>query len=59
MSSSSQRRPRAIDATRIAKFSERMGRAPYLKQQTPEALGALQKAEIEKWWPIIRSANTG
>jgi hypothetical protein len=27
MSSSSQRRPRAIDATRIARFSERMGRA--------------------------------
>jgi hypothetical protein len=26
MSSSSQRRPRAIDATRIARFSERMGR---------------------------------
>ena len=26
-------------------------------KQTPEALGAHQKAEIEKWWPIIRSAQ--
>jgi len=26
-------------------------------QQTPEALGAYQKAEIEKWWPIIKAAN--
>ena len=26
-------------------------------QQTPEALAALQKAEIEKWWPIIKAAN--
>jgi tripartite-type tricarboxylate transporter receptor subunit TctC len=23
----------------------------------PEALGALHKAEIEKWWPIIRAAG--
>jgi len=27
------------------------------EQQTPEALAAQQKAEIEKWWPIIRAAN--
>jgi len=26
-------------------------------QQTPEALGAFQKAEIEKWWPIIKAAD--
>jgi tripartite-type tricarboxylate transporter receptor subunit TctC len=27
------------------------------EQQTPEALATLQKAEIEKWWPIIKAAN--
>jgi tripartite-type tricarboxylate transporter receptor subunit TctC len=27
------------------------------EQQAPEALGALQKAEIEKWWPIIKEAG--
>jgi tripartite-type tricarboxylate transporter receptor subunit TctC len=26
-------------------------------QQTPEALAAHHKAEIEKWWPIIKAAN--
>jgi tripartite-type tricarboxylate transporter receptor subunit TctC len=26
-------------------------------QQTPEALAALHKAEIEKWWPIIKAAG--
>jgi tripartite-type tricarboxylate transporter receptor subunit TctC len=26
-------------------------------QQTPEALGAYQGAEIEKWWPIIKAAG--
>jgi tripartite-type tricarboxylate transporter receptor subunit TctC len=26
-------------------------------QQTPARLGALQKADIEKWWPMIKAAN--
>jgi tripartite-type tricarboxylate transporter receptor subunit TctC len=26
-------------------------------QQTPEALAGSQKAEVEKWWPIIKAAN--
>jgi tripartite-type tricarboxylate transporter receptor subunit TctC len=26
-------------------------------QQTPEALGVLQRAEADKWWPIIKAAN--
>jgi tripartite-type tricarboxylate transporter receptor subunit TctC len=27
------------------------------EQQTPEALRVFQKAETERWWPIIKSAN--
>ncbi|HMA74642.1 MAG TPA: tripartite tricarboxylate transporter substrate-binding protein [Xanthobacteraceae bacterium] len=27
------------------------------EQQTAEALASLQRAEIEKWWPIIKAAN--
>jgi tripartite-type tricarboxylate transporter receptor subunit TctC len=30
---------------------------PPRDQQTPEALAAFQKAEIEKWWPIIKAAG--
>jgi tripartite-type tricarboxylate transporter receptor subunit TctC len=26
-------------------------------QQTPAALGAFQRAEIDKWWPIIKAAH--
>jgi tripartite-type tricarboxylate transporter receptor subunit TctC len=30
---------------------------PPADQQSPEALAAFHKAEIAKWWPIIRAAN--
>jgi tripartite-type tricarboxylate transporter receptor subunit TctC len=30
---------------------------PPRAEQTPEALAAFYKAEIDKWWPIIKAAN--
>ena len=30
---------------------------PPADQQTPAALAAFQKAEIDKWWPIVRAAG--
>jgi tripartite-type tricarboxylate transporter receptor subunit TctC len=30
---------------------------PPREQQTPAALAALNKADIEKWWPIVKAAN--
>ena len=40
--------------TRLADIGQEI---PPREQQTPEALRALQKAENEKWWPIIKAAG--
>jgi tripartite-type tricarboxylate transporter receptor subunit TctC len=40
-----------------ARLTEIGQEIPPLDQQSPQALGALQKAEIEKWWPLIKAAN--
>jgi tripartite-type tricarboxylate transporter receptor subunit TctC len=39
------------------KFADQGLEIPPRQQQTPEALAAYQKAEIEKWWPIIKAAG--
>ena len=45
------------DPATKAKFSELGLDVAQPAQQTPEGLAAFQKAEIEKWWPIIKAAN--
>src|SRR6266849_6368651 len=45
------------DPTTKAKFAELGLDVASKEQQTPEGLAAFQKAEIEKWWPIIKAAN--
>jgi tripartite-type tricarboxylate transporter receptor subunit TctC len=30
---------------------------PPREQQTPQALGARHRADIEKWWPLVKAAN--
>jgi len=39
------------------RYDEIVQEIPPRDQPTPEALGALQKAEIDKWWPIIKAAG--
>ena len=41
----------------VQKLADLGDAIPSREQQTPEALRALQKAEIESWWPIIKAAN--
>ena len=45
------------DPTVRRRLTELGEEIPSREQQTPEALRAYQKAEIEKWWPIIKAAN--
>jgi tripartite-type tricarboxylate transporter receptor subunit TctC len=40
-----------------ARFTELGMELPPHEQQSPEALGAFQKAEAAKWWPIIKAAG--
>ena len=45
------------DPTVRSRLADQGQQIPPRHQQTPEALAVYQKAEIEKWWPIIKAAN--
>jgi tripartite-type tricarboxylate transporter receptor subunit TctC len=48
----------ALNDPQVRKQLENLGlELPRADQSTPEALGAWQKAEIAKWWPLIKAAN--
>jgi tripartite-type tricarboxylate transporter receptor subunit TctC len=48
----------ALNDPAVRKQLENLGlQMPPKDQLTPEALGAWQKAEIAKWWPVIKAAN--
>jgi len=45
------------DSTVRARLAALEVEIPPPDRQTPEALGAHQRAEIAKWWPILKAAN--
>jgi len=45
------------DATVRQRLTDLGQELPAREQLTPEALGAYQKAEIDKWWPIVKAAG--
>ncbi|SHL99341.1 Tripartite-type tricarboxylate transporter, receptor component TctC [Bradyrhizobium lablabi] len=48
----------ALNDPAVRKKFEDLGlQMPPADQLTPEALGTWQKAEIAKWWPMIKAAN--
>jgi tripartite-type tricarboxylate transporter receptor subunit TctC len=48
----------ALNDPAVRKQLENLGlQVPPKDQLSPEALGAWQKAEIAKWWPMIKAAN--
>ena len=48
----------AMNDPAVRKQFENLGlQMPPADKLTPQALGAWQKAEIEKWWPVLKSAN--
>lgn len=46
-----------VDPTVRQRFADQGQEIPPRDQQTPDALAAYHKADIDRWWPIIKAAN--
>jgi tripartite-type tricarboxylate transporter receptor subunit TctC len=47
-----------VDPAVQARFARLGQELPPRAELTPEALGAFQKAEIERWWPLIKATKS-
>jgi tripartite-type tricarboxylate transporter receptor subunit TctC len=45
------------EATVRQRFAEQGQEIPPPAEQTPKALAAYHKAEVDKWWPIVKATN--
>ncbi len=45
------------DATVRKRFADQGQEIPPPGEQTPQALAAYHKADIDKWWPLIKAAK--
>ena len=48
----------ALSEAQVRKQLENLGlQMPSADRLTPQAVGAWPKAEVEKWWPLIKAAH--
>jgi len=48
----------ALSEAQVRKQLENLGlQMPSADRLTPQAIGAWPKAEVEKWWPLIKAAH--
>jgi hypothetical protein len=48
----------AVDDPTVRERLTALGRVLFPREQmTPQVLAALQRAEIEKWWPVIKASG--
>jgi hypothetical protein len=57
LSTAAWRHCRRLSRWRRARLADLGQEIPSREDQNPQTLAAYHKAEIEKWWPILKAAN--